>query len=693
MLKRSHGLLGVFLAAACAMPGEAEAAHSVVNSGMDYSDYAGVWVSRFEYSSASRIRSIIADCAAMGFTDVQFQVRGEADARYDSDYEVWSDDYPYYGSDPGWDPLAVAVDEASKYGIRLHAWLNTTPMWLGTSAPSDPDHLWNTHPEWRLKDYYGNDQALFDGYVGINPTIDEAQDHIANVAADIVSKYDVAGVHLDYVRMYSNTGYTLARDPATRARYTAETGRAYADDANYRQWIADNITELVTKVRDSIKAEDPDSILSAAIWRDPDIALRDYQQHSERWIEEEILDLALPMTYLSEQYDYLLESNVEKYASIGGSTAVVTGIGPYLYDSASLMIDQLERARESGSHGVQVYNYGDIDSGAKRAALVDYLASLVPEQGLIELGGFESGLEPFATAAMDSVLTADVSSVSQTVTSESSLGGLQSLRIDVAGDEDGWTLDLLSDATGEGAAGTATANEEFASEGYIGMWVKASEEAQVSLILNDGPHREVAVERSLAGDGLWHRVQWDLDDPDDWYAFSSRSGNGVLDESLVTLRSLRILGEGVSWLLIDGLTHNPDGMLELVGDFTGNGAYDRDDMELLSLNLGDGTFDLTGDGVTDGSDLRFFVEELFGSRVGDFDLNGEVNLLDLSILAARFGETGWTYRNGDANGDGIVDLLDLSLLANSFGYGESVPEPGTALLLAGSLAWLGRRSA
>ncbi|QDU72311.1 family 10 glycosylhydrolase [Mucisphaera calidilacus] len=681
------------LAAVSMFPGQAQAIHPEVNADMGYHEYAGVWVSRFEYSSASAIRAIIADCAAIGFTDIQFQVRGEGDARYDSNFEVWSDDYPYYGSNPGWDPLQVATEEAAKYGIRLHAWINTTPMWRGSSPPSDPDHLWNQHPEWRLKDYYGNDQPLEGTYVGINPTIDEAQDHIANVAADIVANYDVAGVHLDYVRMYSNTGYTYVRDPASRARYTAETGLAYSDSPAYRQWIADNITELVTKVGDAIHTEDPNSILSAAVWRDPDIAIRDYQQHSARWIEEEILDLALPMTYLSETYDYLLESNVQKYASIGGDTAVVTGIGPYLYSSADMMIDQIERARTSGSHGVQVYHYSDIDSGPKRTALTNYLASIQPPPGPELLADFETDERPFGTPGGSAPLTYNVNASSQVVTTESAMGGLQSLRVDVDGAADGWTLEVLADEYGEGAPGTPGANIEFNAQGFLGMWVKTeSDNTSISLILNDGTQREVATERMLDADGLWHLIQWDLDNPADWYPLSSRSGNGEIDASAVTLRSLRILGEGVSWLFMDSLIHNPGGMLEIVGDFTGNGGYEPSDLTLLAQNMGNPDYDLTGDGETDGDDLRFWIVELYGGVLGDINFDNKVNLVDLSTLAFYFQQDEQVYGNGDINGDGSVNLLDLSLLAQAFGHGD-VPEPSTALLLAGSLAWIGRRSA
>ncbi|WP_428386911.1 glycoside hydrolase family 10 protein [Mucisphaera sp.] len=668
--------------------GMAAGAHPVINSSMAYEDYAGIWVTRFDYSSEAQVRSIIADAASLGFTDIQFQVRGQGDARYESNFEVWPQQSPYFSSNPGWDPLAVAVDEAQKNGVRLHAWLNTIPMWNGSSAPVNPDHLWNAHPEWRLKDFNGNDQPLFNGYVGINPTVEAAQDHIANVAADIVANYDVDGIHLDYVRMISGAGSTYVQDPASRAHFTADTGLAFSGGSSaHKQWIADHITELVVKVRDQIKAIDQDQILSAAIWRDFNIALNSHQQHAERWIEEEILDLALPMTYLSDQFDYLLESNVQMYAGIGGSTAVVTGLGPYLHGTdTALTMSQIERARDNGSHGFQIYAYSTIrNAGPMRTAIADYLASLGPAPEFGVIADFEGGAAPFGGDAEDSIYTWQVNNSTNMASTQSAIDGTQSLRLDVDGgtqEEGGWVVDLLADET-----------DPFAATGWVGFWVKtASENATVALTVNDSNGFEVSVEQALTGDGVWRLVQWDLDDPDSWYAQSPRSGTGQIDGSEASLRSLRVTGEGVSWLLFDRFAHDPEGMLDpWLGDFNGNGGYSLVDLNMIASGMGTPDYDLTGDGTTTADDLRFWVEELFGSRLGDTNLDGSVDLLDLSLLAASFGQSGKTWANGDFDGNGSVDLIDLSLMAGSFGFGQAVPEPVTALGLAGGLVLMRRR--
>lgn len=56
----------------------------------------------------------------------------------------------------------------------------------------------------------------------------------------------------------------------------------------------------------------------------------------------------------------------------------------------------------------------------------------------------------------------------------------------------------------------------------------------------------------------------------------------------------------------------------------------------------------------------------------DFNNDGAVNSLDLSILAANYGKTNATFVMGDANGDGVINIYDLSILASEWGQISTV---------------------
>ncbi|WP_428387629.1 hypothetical protein [Mucisphaera sp.] len=139
--------------------------------------------------------------------------------------------------------------------------------------------------------------------------------------------------------------------------------------------------------------------------------------------------------------------------------------------------------------------------------------------------------------------------------------------------------------------------------------------------------------------------------------------------------------------------------VEIDGDYDLDGALDLGDLDLLFAELlldpidqDIATFDANGDTVLDSADISFWVSSLFGSADGDSNLDGTVDLIDLSNLASNFGAVGQPlYDAGNFNGDDAVDLIDLSLLATNFGFTNTIPEPASALLALGGLLTLRRR--
>lgn len=61
--------------------------------------------------------------------------------------------------------------------------------------------MYCSHPEWSWYDRYGNRQPLNSGfYVSINPCLPQARKHLVEVCREIVSQYEIDGLHLDYIR-------------------------------------------------------------------------------------------------------------------------------------------------------------------------------------------------------------------------------------------------------------------------------------------------------------------------------------------------------------------------------------------------------------------------------------------------------------------------------------------------------------
>lgn len=139
-------------------------------------------------------------------------------------------------------------------------------------------------------------------------------------------------------------------------------------------------------------------------------------------------------------------------------------------------------------------------------------------------------------------------------------------------------------------------------------------------------------------------------------------------------------------------------------DFSGDGAFNTMDLDLLfdEIDAGnnDASFDLTSDGSVDVDDVSDWLSQVgtvkgYSDTIlpGDIDLNGIVDAADLNVVGLNWQSTtpaGWSQ--GDFNNDEIVDASDLNDLALNWrsditGLAAAVPEPsGLSLLLTATIA-------
>lgn len=308
-----------------------------------------IWVARFHYRYAEDVRTIIANCAKLGCNTVLWQVRGEGTVAYPSRLEPWGREFDF--RDPGFDPLALAVEEAHRYGLRIEAWFNVMPGWKGLTPPPVAGQLYNARPDWFMYDAAGRRQPLHKEYVIVNPCLPEVRRHIAAVADEILSRYDVDGLHLDYVR-YAWDGapgakQSYPRDPRTLTLYRRETGKRPDDDpAAWDHWRANQLTRLVAEIRGAIDRRRPGATLTAAVWRNPILGYRDYLQNSVAWLRTGLVDALMPMAY-TEKFNQF-DGDIDTYRSLVGNRPVVPGVGIYQHKNPEQMRTQLARCWDWG---------------------------------------------------------------------------------------------------------------------------------------------------------------------------------------------------------------------------------------------------------------------------------------------------------------------------------------------------------
>jgi len=321
-----------------------------------------IWVTRWDYKTPSDVRKIIKNCAAMRFNVVLFQVRGNGTVFYPSEIEPWaweltSEGPETTGKNPKWDPLKLAIKEAHKRGIELHAYVNVFPAWRSKDfPPKNSGQLWWEHPDWFMCDAAGNRMIPRDKwYSFISPGVPEVQDYLAELFGELVENYNVDGLHYDYIRYpreirevaegYEERGKKLGNwsyDPVSLARFSKETGIA-APDLDLDAWIAwraAQITETTRKIAERVRKARPGIIISAAVMADPDDAYKTKLQDYVTWMEKGYLDAAITMNYTKDNDVFAKRSKVllDRRPEHG---YIVPGLGfntpaPTIYDQVAI---------------------------------------------------------------------------------------------------------------------------------------------------------------------------------------------------------------------------------------------------------------------------------------------------------------------------------------------------------------------
>lgn len=107
--------------------------------------YRAMWVSYLEWPMfdtsgaqgfAASVGSLLDNCAALGLNTVIVQVRPFGDAVYPSAVYPWSHLVTgVQGQDPGYDPLAIFVEQAHARGLAIEAWVNPYRVRLNDTMP------------------------------------------------------------------------------------------------------------------------------------------------------------------------------------------------------------------------------------------------------------------------------------------------------------------------------------------------------------------------------------------------------------------------------------------------------------------------------------------------------------------------------------------------------------------------------
>ena len=294
-----------------------------------------------------------------------FQARGNGTVFYPSSIEVWSEQLDH--RDPGFDPLATAVRAAHARGMKLCAWVNMMPGWVGTEDPGDARQLWHSRQEWFLRDRKGQPPSRKGGkYLGLNPCLPEVRRYLTAICREVVTRYEVDGLQLDYIRFPEPEPVAvgpLGTDSATMALFAEATGRRPMDAAAVQTWQRECVTRLVADVRAATQGGGKKVPLSVAVFADIEVARNKVLQDWPEWCRRGLVDAVVPMNYTAD--DGLSASRIAGCVGAAGSVPVIAGIGLYKCTSAQQVKAQIDIAIEAGVRGVGAFNYRSLFGATK----------------------------------------------------------------------------------------------------------------------------------------------------------------------------------------------------------------------------------------------------------------------------------------------------------------------------------------
>ncbi len=366
-----------------------------------------LWITRFEYTTASavdfaKIATIMAKAASANFNVVYFQARTSGDALYFSDIEPCSPRMcgKLGGARPALDPLDVALTEAAKYGIEVHAWLNAYTGFIAGSTTacnqfiaSTPSNWLKAHPEWSVstKNFTTGvltrqvDNCLTTSeYMWVSPGVPQVRTQLAQVAADIVRRYGpkgLKGIHLDRIRFPSNQ---VTYDAASQEAFRTATGSYPASNAQ-SSWLDFRrgfVNQGVKEVFDSVQRVDPSQVLSAAVFPaykprtgwSAQWSYTDLFQDPQAWAQGGYLDVEVPMNYpatsasaswtvkaycSNTDWACVLDDHIARIEA-GAKRQVYVGVGAI--KGWVEMRKQIDIAHDRSATGMSVYSFSQVDA-------------------------------------------------------------------------------------------------------------------------------------------------------------------------------------------------------------------------------------------------------------------------------------------------------------------------------------------
>ena len=250
-----------------------------------------------------------------------------------------------------WDFLEILLEKAHIKGMKVH------PIFCPGQGVK-LEGLIKEHPEWLIKGKKG------EIYTNLNLANPEAREYIKRQIMEAL-KYDIDGIHLDYIRFQVNQGFSY--DKATCEAFKKEFGDSPLDvhqdcgSIVWNEWIkwnAKQVTTLVREIKEIIDKSDKDIVLGVDVFPDPETAKVLIGQDWELWAKEGLVDIICPMQYTND-FDVFRKSVKRAIEATNGKCLIYPGIACHSSHNKNTpegVVQEVKIAREEGADGVTFFS-------------------------------------------------------------------------------------------------------------------------------------------------------------------------------------------------------------------------------------------------------------------------------------------------------------------------------------------------
>lgn len=345
----------------------------------------GTWVRPTEHSRAE-VAATLDRIAAAGLNTVFLETFFQGYTIFPSDAAAAAGVAAQRPEFEGFDPLQAFIEEGAARDIEIHPWIHT--FFVGSDAANGgPGPVLSVHPEWAAVERADlvdgrapatpQPSSAEPGYYFLDPAIPEARAYVQGILSELVADYEVAGLHLDYIRYpvslpleasFSYSDVSRARfaevagvDPATITPDSDPASWAAFDD-----WRRGNVTSFVAETRAILAQTRQEAVLSAAVFPDPfDSRVRKLQDWAA-WNEHGLVDVLTGMSF-GRSVETAGADTASMLAQLSDRTLLYTAsYAPFANLPPDLLVDQVAAIRDAGGQGEAVFAYNQLtDSQAE----------------------------------------------------------------------------------------------------------------------------------------------------------------------------------------------------------------------------------------------------------------------------------------------------------------------------------------